>query len=152
MKPKGQEIVMYIGLIIGGLGFLVGAVVGIAAAPIPGTIFTLFLILIFGFTFGRMYLRNRTRNRLLASGRRAQGKILEVWDTGVTLNNQPQIGMKIAVTPDTEMPFEAEVLIVISRLQTFYYRAGKNCTVRYDPDDKSKVTIESIPEDSFKSY
>jgi len=152
MKPKGQAIVMYIGLIIGGLGFLLGAVVGIAAAPIPGIIFTLFFILIFGFTFGRMYLRNRTRNRLLSTGRKANGKILEVWDTGVTLNNQPQIGMKIAVTPDTEMPFEAEVLLVISRLQTFYYRAGKSCTVRYDPEDKSKVTIESISESSFNSF
>ncbi|MBI5402257.1 MAG: hypothetical protein HY959_02565 [Ignavibacteriae bacterium] len=144
MKPQGQAIVMYIGIIIGGLGFLLGAGVAIIAAPIPGTIFTAIFIIIFGLTFGRLYLRNRTRNRLLRTGRRARGKIIEVWDTGVTINNQPQIGMIIEVKPDTEMPFKAEVKQVISRLQTFYYQVGKNCIVRYDQNDKSTVAIESL--------
>lgn len=149
MRPQGQSIVMYIGIIIGGLGFLAGAAVAIIAAPIPGTVFTLIFISIFGLTFGRLYFRNRTRNRLLRTGRRASGKITEVWDTGITINNQPQIGMVIEVSPDTEMPFRAEVKMVISRLQTFYYRAGKTCVVRYDPEDKSTVAIESVSGDSF---
>jgi len=144
VKPQGQAIVMYIGIIIGGLGFLIGSVIAIIAAPVQGTIFTLIFIAIFGLTFGRLYLRSRTQKRLLLTGRRANGKIMEVWDTGVTINNQPQIGMTIEVTPDTEMPFRAEVKQVIPRLQTFYYRAGISCIVRYDPSDKSKVAIESL--------
>ena len=71
------------------------------------------------------------------------------------MNNQPQIGMVIEVTPESEPPFKSEVTLVISRLKTSYYQVGVECTVRYDPDNKKTVAIESINEsfdDSNSSY
>lgn len=142
MRPQGQKIVYYIGVIIGTLGGLLGMAVAIAAAPLYGSIFSLFFILLFRFVFGGMFLRSRRTKQLLQNGRRTNGVIIEMWDTGVTFNNQPQIGMIIKVTPDTGSPFDAKVKKVISRLQTSYYQVGVNCIVRYDPD-KKKLSLSN---------
>jgi hypothetical protein len=148
MRPEGQKIVYYIGLSVGILGGLIGMAVAIAAAPIPGIIFSLVFILVFGLTFGRIYFRGVKAKKLLRTGTRANGRILEIYDTGVTVNNQPQIGIKIEVTPMAGPPFTAEIKLIISRLQTSYYQPGVNCVVRYDPNDKESVAIESLG-DSF---
>ena len=144
MRPQGQKIVYYIGTTIGILGGVIGMAVGIAASPIIGSIMSLFFIVVFGLAFGLPYLRSRKNSQLLATGRKANGKIVEMWDTGVTINNQPQIGMYIEVYPDSEPPFKAKVIKVISRLQTSFYQEGVSCIVKYDPNDKKTVAIESI--------
>lgn len=146
MKPKGQKIMFYAGTIIGALGGLLGMAVSIAADPLYGSLLSLFFIVVFGLAFGIPYLRSRKRNKLLATGRRADGKIIEMWDTGVTINNQPQIGMNIQVTPQTGAPFTSEVIMVVSRLQTAYYQVGVQCIVKYDPMDTKTVAIESLGE------
>ena len=144
MKPEGQKILYYIGIIVGTLGGLLGMAVAIAAAPLFGSIFSLFFIVVFGYFFGGQYLRSRKRKNLLATGLQANGKIIDMWDTGVTVNNQPQIGMKIEVTPPTGAPFTSEITLVISRLQTAYYQVGVSCIVRYDLNNKKTVAIESL--------
>jgi hypothetical protein len=144
MRPEGQKIAQNIGIAVGTLGGLLGMTVAIAAAPLYGSLFSLFFIVVFGLAFGLPYLRNRKRKQLLATGRQADGLITEMWDTGVTINNQPQIGMKIQVTPQTGPPFTSEVIMVVSRLQTAYYQVGVQCIVKYDPADTKTVAIESL--------
>lgn len=135
---------MIIGITLGVLGGVAGMVVAIIASPIFGSIFSLFFIVVFGWVFGGMFLRGRKRKQLLQTGVQANAQIVEIWDTGVTVNNQPQIGMKLKVTPATGMPYEVETKMIISRLQTAYYQPGVSCVVRYDPNDLSSVAIESI--------
>ena len=89
MKPKGQKILYYIGVWVGVAGGLLGMAVSIAAAPLWGSLFSLFFIVVFGYFFGGQYLRSRKRKQLLETGRQANGRITEMWDTGVTVNNQP---------------------------------------------------------------
>lgn len=146
MRPEGQKILFYTGLSVGILGGLIGMAVAIAAAPIPGTILSLFFILVFGLTFGRIFFRNMKSKKLLKTGTRANGRIVEVYDTGVTVNNQPQVGLKIEVTPLAGVPFMSEIKLIISRLQTSYYQPGTKCIVRYDPNDKKTVAVESVGE------
>ena len=146
MRPKTAGVLNNIGAIIGLMGFIVGAGAAIAAAPLVGSILTLFFIIVFGLGFGIPYLRGRKSKKLLKTGRRADGKIIEMWDTCVTINNQPQIGLKIEVKPQTGAPFISECILIISRLQTSYYQVGVNCIVRYDPENTETVAIESLGE------
>ncbi len=150
MISRRSNIIAYIGIFIGLGGFILGMVVSIASEPVLGSIFSLIFIVIFGLAFGLPYFRNRKRLKLLKTGRRADGKILEVWDTNVTMNKQPQIGLKIEVKPQTGAPFTSEIKMIISRLQTSYYQPGMSCIVRYDPDDTKTVAIESIGGFSFE--
>lgn len=140
---RGSKI-FYVGIFIGFAGMIVGAVATIIEIPLGGSIMALIFFTVFGLAFGIPFYRLRKGKQLLKTGRRAQGKIVEVWDTNVTINNQPQIGLKIEVTPQTGRPFIAEVKMIISRLQTAYYQPGVPCTVRYNPEDTRTVAIESI--------
>lgn len=140
---KGNKL-FYAGIFIGIAGMIAGATATIIKEPLGGSIMALIFFSIFGLAFGIPYLRARKRKELLRTGRRAQGKIVEIWDTNVSINNQPQIGLKIEVTPQTGRPFISEVKMIISRLQTAYYQPGMTCTVRYNPEDTKTVAIESI--------
>jgi len=143
MRPQQQKIIYNIATAIASIVLLICLVVSFIFSPIFGFIFFLF-ILFFGFIFGMPYLRNKKNKHLIETGIQANGKIIEMWDTGVTVNNQPQIGMLIEVTPQIGTPFKSEIKLVISRLSTSYYQVGVNCIVRYDPKDTKTVAIESL--------
>lgn len=144
MNSRKSSKLVYIGIFIGIAGMFTGMAVSIYHEPLGGSILSLIFLIIFGLAFGIPYFRYRKSQNLLKTGRRAQGKIIEMWDTNVTINNQPQIGLKIEVTPQTGRPFVSEIKMVISRLQTSYYQPGMDCIVRYNPDDTKTVAIESI--------
>ena len=143
MRPEGQKIIYNIATSIAAITLFICMVISFIISPILGIIYLLFIVF-FGLIFGLPYLRNKKSKKLLESGLRANGKIIEMWDTGVTVNNQPQIEMVIEVTPLNNIPFKSKIKLVISRLDTSYYQVGVNCVVRYDPNDTKTVAIESI--------
>jgi hypothetical protein len=140
-----------IGLAIGILGGVLGLGVGIMAAPVMGSIMAVIFIGVFGGVYWAFFRPMQQQGKLLQSGVPASGVITRIWDTGVTINNNPEIGIEVQVTPSTGMPFTAKAKSVISRLQTSYYQPGMACTVRYDPNDTSKVAIESLGSSSGTS-
>jgi hypothetical protein len=132
----------WIGIIVGGLGGLLGMAVAIAASPIFGSIFALIFILIFGGVFWMVFRPMMVQNKLQKVGVSAQATILQVSDTGVTVNNSPQIKMLLQVTPPTGMPYQVETKILISRLQTYAYQAGMVVPVKIDPNDKNLIALD----------
>ncbi len=139
-----MNIIGKIGLVIGILGGVLGLTVGIMAAPVMGSIMAVIFIGIFGGVYWAFFRPMQQQGKLLQTGIPASGVITKVWDTGVTINNSPEIGLEVQVTPSTGMPFTTKTKTVISRLQTSYYQPGMTCTVRYDPNDTSKIAIESL--------
>lgn len=139
-----MNLVGKIGLAIGVLGGLAGLAVGIAAAPLFGSIFAIVFVGIFFGVWWTFFRGMGKEKKLLQTGVPAPAVITRIWDTGVTINNDPQIGVELQVTPSTGMPFTVQTKQLISRLQTSYYQPGTACQVRYDPNDTSTVAIESI--------
>jgi len=133
-----------IGITIGVLGGLFGLAVGIMAAPLMGSIMAVIFVAIFGGVWWSIFRPMGQQSKLLQTGVPAQGVITRLWDTGVTINNNPEIGLEVQVTPSTGMTFIAKTKKVISRLETSYYQPGTAVQVRYNPDDTSKIAIESI--------
>jgi hypothetical protein len=82
------------------------------------------------------------QNKLLKTGVPAQATILQVSDTGVTVNNSPQIKLLLQVNPPTGMPYQVETKVLISRLQTHAYQPGMVVPVKIDPNDKDKIAID----------
>ena len=143
MKPGQQKIIYNISTAIASVVLLICLGVSFVISPILGFVYLLSIVF-FGFIFGLPYLRNKKNKRLLGSGLRANGKIIELWDTNVTVNKQPQIGMVIEVTPSIGISFKSEIKLVISRLDTSYYQVGVNCIVRYNPNNTKTIVIESV--------
>ncbi|NPV59404.1 MAG: DUF3592 domain-containing protein [Actinobacteria bacterium] len=131
-----------VGLAIGLLGALGGAAAAIIASPILGTIFTVVFFGIFYFAFKLTLGPYAKQKRLLRSGRQAEGTILAVEDTGVTVNEiYPLIKVRLEVRPPGGKPYQAETKMLISRLQVPQIQPGLVVPVMYDPKDPSNVTV-----------
>jgi formate hydrogenlyase subunit 3/multisubunit Na+/H+ antiporter MnhD subunit len=52
----------------------------------------------------------------IKNGVTAQAKVLEVWDTGVSINDNPQVGLLLEVSPPSGSPFQVKAKSLVSRL------------------------------------
>jgi hypothetical protein len=80
---------------------------------------------------------------LQQTGLPARATILEIWDTGMTINNDPVIGLRIEVTPDGRPPYIATITkALISRLDVPQFQPERVIPVRVDPTDPQRVAID----------
>lgn len=85
------------------------------------------------------WLRNR---EVRDEGLPAQAKILKIWDTGTTINQNPVVGLLLEVHPPGGTPFQAETEQLISRLQVPMIQPGMEISVKYDPHTQA-VALEN---------
>ena len=71
----------------------------------------------------------------------AQATILNMWDTGVTLNDNPQVGLLLEVHPAGGQPYQVQTKSLVSRLKIPMVQIGNVVPVKYDPRDPSKVVL-----------
>jgi hypothetical protein len=88
-------------------------------------------------------LAGRTRQRaakLVAQGKRGVGTVMSVQDTGVTINNNPRVQLRMRIEPQDGSPaFEAEKAITVSRVSV--PRTGDRFPVFYDPAEPSNFGL-----------
>ncbi|MEP7238393.1 MAG: hypothetical protein ABI685_11025, partial [Ferruginibacter sp.] len=141
---------MNAGVWIGIVGGLIGLIVGIGGALASGDATGVYIaggiILLFGgmfflfykLFFGPMILASRLRK----TGIPGKAVIREVRDTGVTINNSPQIKLVLDVKNSFGQVYEATIRTLISRLQPNMYQAGMTIPVLIDPKDENKMVID----------
>jgi Short C-terminal domain len=78
---------------------------------------------------------------LLRTGVAAQATVVDVSDTGTTINDDPRVELTLNVTPEGGEPFELKRKLLVSRVNI--PRAGERLTVFFDPDDPSKFTFKN---------
>jgi hypothetical protein len=86
-------------------------------------------------------LEQRRVQHLMSNGRVGQATITHVTDTGVRMNQNPQVQIDLLVTMDGEPSYEASVTQVISRLAVAAFQPGATVPVRVDPRDPSQLII-----------
>jgi hypothetical protein len=74
----------------------------------------------------------------------APARVLKVWDTGVSINDNPQVGMLLEVTPSLASPFQVETKSVVSRLNAALVQPGITAEVRYDAQKPKRLEIVSL--------
>jgi hypothetical protein len=80
---------------------------------------------------------------LQATGVAAPAEILRIWDTGITVNKDPVIGMDVLVRPADRPPYEAKIeKSLISRLDVPQFQPGQVIQVRFDPKEPGRVAID----------
>jgi hypothetical protein len=102
-----------------------------------GILFCSSMLILFG-TIPLAWLGNR---RVLRGGQRGEAVILDIWDTGMTINESPVVGFHLEVQPLSGSPFEAKTERLISRLQVHEFQPGARVPVRYNPRSK-KVALD----------
>jgi hypothetical protein len=73
----------------------------------------------------------------------ASARILEIWDTGWTINDDPVIGMRVRVQPHDRPDFEATIeRTTISRIAVPQFQPGAVIPVRFDPENPGVVAVD----------
>jgi hypothetical protein len=97
-----------------------------------------------GFVFYRVFKGMSQNSSLVKTGVSAPAVILEVQDTGVSMNNSMQARLSLQVTPSNRPPFQATTTAFVNRFQVGMLVPGASVQVKYDPNDISKVAVESL--------
>lgn len=95
----------------------------------------------FLFIFGGMFWQIFRASRVMKGGKQAPAEILDTWDTGTTVNNNPLMGFELLVQPKDYPEFTARTEKLVSRLRVHDYRAGKMLKVKYDPETEEVAII-----------
>lgn len=74
-------------------------------------------------------------------GLEAEATIVRVWDTGMTVNDDPVVGLLLDVSVPGEESYQAETKALISRIDVPQFQPGNKIPVVYDPKDPKQVAI-----------
>jgi hypothetical protein len=97
--------------------------------------FILFVFLIFFISC----VITKNYKRVNKIGEPAEAVVLDISDTGITINDNPKVRMKLKVYPKEREPFEAIIKQVVSRVTI--PRIGDRVHVKFDPDNPTNVIL-----------
>ena len=80
----------------------------------------------------------------IKNGVQAEARVLKLWDTGTTINDDPMVGFLLEVHPSSQMPFQAEVKQIVSRLQVANLQPDMRADVVFDPQNLKKVKLAKL--------
>ena len=102
------------------------------------------LILFFSLRpFWHLFFPRKMKNPL-----EAEAKVLKVWDTGVSVNDNPQVGLLLEVRPPLGAPqgtaFQIEAKTLVSRLNAALVQPGGMAKVRYEAENPKLIEVLSF--------
>jgi hypothetical protein len=114
---------------------------GLIALPIIITVVVLIVVFVI---VGRVMRSAGQDRKLLQTGEPAQATILQLRETGLRINEQPQIALTLEVRPTNRPAYQTEAKMIISYLQAAQFQPGALLDVRVDPADPNKVAIAGV--------
>lgn len=140
---------MNAGVWIGLIGGLIGLIVGVGAVVTTtgpaGKYIALGMILIFGGVFFLIYklligpaIMNSKLQKIGIDGK---ALIKEVRDTGVTINNNPQVKLIVEIKNYLGQTYTTTLRVLVSRINPFAYQPGMTIPVKIDPNNENNVAI-----------
>lgn len=135
-----------IGILGGVLGVLLG-VITVLKSDAPNNIsIAVAMVVVFGgmgFTFYKLLWKPRFNvKRLQNTGIPGKGKILEVHETNITVNSNPQIKLVIELKNNNGEIYSTVCKTIVSRLKPVYFQPGKEVKVKIDPFDEKNVILD----------
>lgn len=136
----------WIGIGGGVVGFLVAIITVLSVAGQTGIYITLGMLVIFGGVFFLIYrlLIGPMLNvsRLQKTGLPGKATITAVSDTGVTINNNPQVKLTLEVKNSFGQRYTTTCRTLVSRINPFAFQPGMEVAVKIDPKNEKNVVID----------
>jgi hypothetical protein len=135
---------------IGLIGAIIGLVAGIVAvlmtAGTMGNCIALVMLVLFGtmfYMFYRLFFKPMLNaSRLLKTGLPGTARITAVNDTGITINNNPQVKLTVEIKNSFGQRYTATIRTLVSRINPFVYQPGMEIPVKIDPKNEQNVVID----------
>lgn len=139
----------WVGIVASILGFLIAMSAVVSFVGPGNTPIVLGFMLLFATIFFLIYkwVVAPTLNalRLSKTGIHGTGRILEIRDTGVKINNQSQVKLLLAVKSEFGQRYEAMVRTLVPRQNTQVYQVGMYVDLRIDPYNEKNLVILPFP-------
>ena len=125
---------------------LVGVGAVIATAGSAGTYITIGVLAFLGgmfYLFYRLFFKGMINTtRLQKTGLSGKATILEIKDTGVTINNSPQVKLTLEVKNSFGQKYTTHCRVLVSRINPNAYLPGMEVPVKIDPKNDMNVVID----------
>jgi len=136
----------WIGIVGGIIGLLVGMGAVISTADNTGIYIAFGMLVLFGgmgYLFYRLFFKPMINaSRLQKTGLSGKAVITEVRDTGVTINNSPQVKLILQVKNTFGQTYTTQTRVLVSRLNMNAYHPGMEIPVKIDPKNEMNVVID----------
>ena len=137
---------VWVGIIGGIAGLAIGMAAVLTTAGSIGIYIAAGMLLVFGgmfFLFYKLFFQQMLlANRLAKTGLPGKALVKEVHDTGVTINNNPQVKLVLEVTNNLGMIYTATTRTLVSRLNPGMYQPGMKVPVKIDPENENNIVID----------
>lgn len=80
----------------------------------------------------------------IKNGISAPANVLSVSDTGVSVNDNPQVKLLLEVTPRDRAAFQAETKMLVSRLNVSLVQPGISADVIFDPTNPARIRVTNL--------
>lgn len=136
--------------LIGILGGIAGVIIGIIAVLRAGGQNSIYIaiamVIVFGgmgyFLYKFLWQPKFNIRRLQLEGIPGKAKILEVHETNITVNQNPQIKLVIEIKNIDGGVYTTSCKTIVSRLRTFNFQPGKEVNIKIDPKDEKNVIVD----------
>lgn len=109
--------------------------IAIAMVAVFGSMGYIFYKLLWG-------LRANTR-RLQNTGIPGKAKILEVYDTNITVNNNPPVRLVMELKNNFGQVYTTDCKMIVSRLRPINFQPGKQVNVKIDPKNEKDMIVDA---------
>jgi len=137
---------VWIGIIGGIIGMIAGVGAVIATSGKSGIWIGLAMLAVFGgmfYLFYRIFFKPMINAaRLQKTGLPGKATIVEVRDTGVTINNNPQVKLMLEVKNSFGQKYNAQCRVLVSRINPNMFMPGMEVPVLIDPKNEQNVVID----------
>jgi hypothetical protein len=136
----------WIGLAGGAIGIVAAIVAVIATDPQSGIYTAIGILALLGGMFFLVYktflgpLLNSSR--LQKTGIPGEATIVEVRDTGVTVNNSPQVKLVLEIKNNLGQRYTTTLRTLVSRINPGAFQPGMVVAVKIDPKNENNVALD----------
>jgi hypothetical protein len=117
--------------------------VGLMVVMIGGSLLVTFVVVGFSaYIFYKVFKKMGDSSRLRQIGIPGTGQILSLSDTGMTINDNPQVALTLNVTSPHDGSYQVQTTSIISRLSIPRVQPGMSVPVKIDPQNPMNVVLD----------
>ena len=135
--------------ILAGIGGLVFAVYAVLRSGSANSItIAVAMVVVFGgmgiFLYKFLWQARFNAKRLQKIGVPGKARIVEVHETNITINNDPQLKLIIELMNTNGAVYTTTCKTIVSRFRPVSYKPGKEINVKIDPKDEMNVIVDVL--------
>jgi len=134
-----------IGIVGGAAGVTIGIIAVLRAGGQNRIYIAIAMVIVFGgmgyFLYKFLWQPKFNTRRLQLEGIPGKARILEVHETNITVNQNPQVKLIMEIKNAGGEVYTTSCKTIVSRLRTIAFQPGKEVNVKIDPKDEKNVIV-----------